>query len=99
MKLLQQLGALKNHHPALLSGKQGGSYQRIPTSKEQQVLAFERVNQGDSLVVIANLSSSYAQFTMPYDTHLKRYQDFKPKHLSSTYQYDMKPWEFWILTN
>ena len=98
-KLLQQLGALKNHHPALLSGKQGGSYQRIPTSKEQQVFAFERVNQVDSLVVIANLSSNYAQFTMPYEARLQRYEDFKPKRLSSTYQYDMKPWEFWILTN
>ena len=97
MKLLQQLGALKNNHPALESGSKGGSFQRLPTSKDQQVFAFERVKDGDTLVVIANLSKDYAQFTMPYEGSFKRYQDFKSKRLSSSYQYDMKPWEFWIL--
>ena len=97
MKLLQQLGALKNNHPALESGSKGGSFQRLPTSKDQQVFAFERVKDGDTLVVMANLSKDYAQFTMPYEGSFKRYQDFKSKRLSSSYQYDMKPWEFWIL--
>jgi glycosidase len=97
MKLLQQFGALKNNHPALESGSKGGSFQRLPTSKDQQVFAFERVKDGDTLVVMANLSKDYAQFTMPYEGSFKRYQDFKSKRLSSSYQYDMKPWEFWIL--
>jgi hypothetical protein len=69
----------------------------LPTSKDQQVFAFERVKDGDTLVVMANLSKDYAQFTMPYEGSFKRYQDFKSKRLSSSYQYDMKPWEFWIL--
>ena len=97
MKLLQQLGALKNNHPALESGKEGGSFRKLPTTKENQVYAFERGKDGDTLVVMANLSKDYAQFTMPYDAQFKRFQDFKPKKLSSSYQYDMKPWEFWIL--
>ena len=42
MKLLQQLGALKNNHPALESGKEGGSFRKLPTTKENQVYAFER---------------------------------------------------------
>ncbi len=98
MKLLQQLGNLKNNHPALTAGAQGGSYKRIATSKDQQVLAFERAKGEDTLVFIANLHKNYAQFTMPYNGTFKRYQDGKTKRLSSTYQYDMKPWEFWILT-
>ncbi len=97
MKLIQQLGALKNHHKALASGNKGGSYKRINTSKDYQILAFERVKDEDTLVVIANLSKDYSQFTMPYEGSFKRYQDFKNKKLSSSYQYDMKPWEFWIL--
>ena len=98
MKLLQKLGKLKNNHPALTAGAQGGSYKRIATSKDQQVLAFERAKGEDTLVFIANLHKNYAQFTMPYNGTFKRYQDGKTKRLSSTYQYDMKPWEFWILT-
>jgi alpha-amylase len=98
MELLQQLGKLKNNHPALSAGAQGGSYKRIATSKDHQVLAVERAKGGDTLIFMANLSKNYAQFTMPYNGRFKRYQDGKNKRLSSTYQYDMKPWEFWILT-
>lgn len=97
MELLQQLGALKNNHPALESGAKGGYFQRLYTTKDYQVFAFERVKGGDKLVVMVNLSKDYAQFTMPYDGVFKRFQDFKTKQLSSFYQYDMKPWEFWIL--
>jgi len=97
MDLLTQLGALKNNHPALESGANGGSYRKLPTTKETQVFAFERAKGGDTLIVMANLSKDYAQFNMPYDGVFKRYHDFKTKKLSSSYQYDMKPWEFWIL--
>lgn len=97
MRLLKQLGALKNNHPALESGLEGGSFKRISTTKDQQVFAFERNNKGETLVVIANLSQNYAQFTMNYEGAFMRFQDFKPKRLATPYQYDMKPWEFWIL--
>ncbi|MCH1431932.1 MAG: alpha-amylase family glycosyl hydrolase [Flavobacteriaceae bacterium] len=97
MELLQQLGALKNNHRALAAGNFSGSYKRINTTRDNQILAFEREKEGDTLVVVANLSKDYAQFTMPYAGSFKRYQDFKSKLLSPSYQYDMKPWEFWIL--
>ena len=97
MELLQQLGALKNNHRALAAGTSAGSYKRINTTRDNQILAFEREKEGDTLVVVANLSKDYAQFTMPYAGSFKRYQDFKSKLLSPSYQYDMKPWEFWIL--
>lgn len=97
MELLQQLGALKNNHRALAAGTSSGSYKRINTTRDNQILAFEREKEGDTLVVVANLSKDYAQFTMPCAGSFKRYQDFKSKLLSPSYQYDMKPWEFWIL--
>ena len=97
MELLLQLGALKNNHKALASGKNGGSYKRLLNTKNNQVFAFERGKEGDTLVVIANLSKDYAQFTMPLEGMYRRYEDYKPKRLSASYQYDMKPWEFWIL--
>jgi len=34
---------------------------------------------------------------MPLEGMYRRYEDYKPKRLSASYQYDMKPWEFWIL--
>ena len=97
MNLLRQLGALKNNHRALETGSSGGSYKRINTTRNDKILAFEREKLGDKIVVLANLSKDYVQFTMPYDGDFHRYQDFKRKILSSSYQYDMKPWEFWIL--
>ena len=99
MEFLQQLGELKNNHKALTSGLSGGSFRRLLNSKNDQILAFERERDGDTIVFIANLSKDYAQFTLPYEGNFKRFQDFKNKRLSSSYQYDMKPWEFWILTN
>ena len=97
MDLLQQLGALKNNHLALESGVEGGSFKRLSTSKDYQVFAFERSKDRDTLLVVANLSKEYAQFNMSYDGNFKRFQDFKIKKLSSSYEYIMKPWEFWIL--
>ena len=97
MELLLQLGALKNNHKALASGKNGGSYKQLLNTKKNQIFAFERGKEGDTLVVIANLSKDYAQFTMPLEGMYRRYEDYKPKRLSASYQYDMKPWEFWIL--
>ena len=99
MEFLQQLGALKNNHKALTSGLSGGSFKRLLNSKKDQILDFERERDGETIVFIANLSKDYAQFTLPYEGNFKRFQDFKNKRLSSSYQYDMKPWEFWILTN
>ena len=97
MNLLRQLGSLKNNHRALETGSSGGSYKRINTTRNDKILAFEREKSGDKIVVLANLSKDYVQFTMPYNGDFHRYQDFKRKILSSSYQYDMKPWEFWIL--
>ena len=98
LHLLKKLGSLKNNHAALASGIGAGSFKSLYTSKNNQVFAFQRGKDGDTLVVLSNLSKEYAQFTMPFNGTFKRYQDNKIKILSESYEYVMKPWEFWILT-
>ena len=75
LELLKQLGQLKNTHPALDSGVAGGSYERLQTTKDHQVLAFQRVKNQDTLLFIANLSNAYAQFTMDHNGEYKRFED------------------------
>ena len=97
--LLKKLGELKNSHPALHSGRQAGNYTQIETSLIDKVLAFERSKQGDTIVFVANMSGNHIGFRSPYNGVFKRYQDEKFKRLSYSYEYRMKPWEFWILKN
>ncbi|MDB2672312.1 alpha-amylase family glycosyl hydrolase [Flavobacteriaceae bacterium] len=96
-QLLKQLGELKQTHPSLNAGKEAGKFTQIDTSLGDKVLAFERTKAGDTIVFMANLSKDHIGFTSPYNGRFKRYQDNKSKHLSFSYEYRMKPWEFWIL--
>jgi len=97
-KLLEQLGALKLQHPALHSGVDRGTYRRLSTSRDENVLAFERTKKGDTVVFIGNISEEYVGFTSTYNGTFKRFEDGKVKILSDTYEHRMRPWEFWILT-
>ena len=97
--LLKKLGELKNTRPALHSGIEAGKYTSINTSLLDKVLAFERSKEGDTIVFIGNMSGEHIGFRSPYNSKLKRYEDDKLKILSSSYEYRMKPWEFWILKN
>ena len=95
--LLKKLGELKNSHPALHSGREAGKYTPIKTSLLDKVLAFERSKEGDTIVFIGNMSGEHIGFRSKYNGTFKRYKDEKFKRLSYSYEYRMKPWEFWIL--
>ena len=95
--LLKKLGELKNSHPALHSGREAGKYTPIKTSLLDKVLAFERSKEGDTIVFIGNMSGEHIGFRSTYNGIFKRYKDEKFKRLSYSYEYRMKPWEFWIL--
>ena len=98
MKFLQQLGQLKNNSPALAAGVNAGSFSRLNTSRDDLIFAFQRIKKEDTITVISNLSNTYAQFTLPLNGTFKRFDNKKTKKLSEAYQYDMQPWDFWILT-
>ncbi len=97
-RLLKKLGDLKQKHPSLNSGQNAGSLNIINTSLGEKILAFERVKQADTIVFIANFSKDHVGFTSNYNGKFKRFSDEKTKKLSFSYEYRMKPWEFWILT-
>ena len=67
--------------------------------KENQIFAFERSNSKNKVIFIANMSKNYAQFTMDYNGAFKTFSDGNLKLISDSYEYVMKPWEFWILLN
>ena len=102
---LQKLGKLKNTNKALNTGVGGADYHsltelvKMKYGKENQIFAFERSNSKNKVIFIANMSKNYAQFTMDYNGAFKTFSDGSLKHLSDTYEYVMKPWEFWILLN
>ena len=96
---LKKLGELKNTRPALHSGREAGKYTPIKTSLSNKVLAFERSKEGDTIVFIGNMSANHIGFRSPYNGKFKRYEDEKFKRLSHSYEYRMRPWEFWILKN
>ena len=94
---LKKIGDLKNNHLALKGSLRYDKLSHIKTNADEKILAFERSNQGDTIVFIGNLNSNYSQFRMYYDGKFKSFPKGTNKILSSTYEYVMKPWEFWIL--
>ena len=98
MKLLQQLGQLKNNSSALATVVNAGSFSRLNTSRDDLIFAFQRIKKEDTITAISNFSHTYTQFTLSLNGSYKRFDNKKTKILSASYQYDMKPWEFWILT-
>ena len=98
MKLLQQLGQLKNNSSALATVVNAGSFSRLNTSRDDLIFAFQRIKKEDTITAISNFSHTYTPFTLPLNGIFKRFDNKKIKILSASYQYDMKPWEFWILT-
>jgi len=52
--LLSDLGNLKNTNAALHGGLKAGSYTRLTTNKDNQVLAFKREKDGQEIVFVGN---------------------------------------------
>ena len=105
MKFLQKLGNLKNTNDALTAGAGRAAYQSLTGlvnmnhGKENQIFAFKRTGQKNTVILIANMSKNYAQFSMNFNGNFKNFSDGKFKKLSDSYEYVMKPWEYWILLN
>ncbi|WP_029033480.1 alpha-amylase family glycosyl hydrolase [Salinimicrobium terrae] len=97
--LLERLGELKTTSPALHGAKEAASYNRLETSADKQVLAFERTKEGEKVVYVANLSDQPVEFNLNLDDNLQPFvgkQDFK---IEQNQQYSFGPWEYVILTD
>lgn len=93
----QKLGKLKNENSALNGGVNKASYQRLSTSSEN-ILAFERKKDNQTLIFVANLSKEPTTFSMELRGDFVEYMSAKPRSLTSS-EITFNPWEYWILIN
>ena len=96
--VLKKLGELKNHNPALHGGKNAADYNRLTTSADEKILAFERSHNGKKLVYIANMSDKPTEFTIDLEGEFKPYLGKQDFEVSAPVQ-NFKPWEYLILIN
>lgn len=96
---LVKLGKLKNDNPALHGGKNAAPYHRISTSKDSKVLAFERSNEGSTVVYIANLTDLPVTFTVEYEGTFRDYMNEGKLALEKDKEYTFEPWQYLILVD
>lgn len=97
--ILAKLGALKNESAALNGGKEAADYNRLATSEDEKVLAFEREKNGEKVIYISNISDQPVEFTLElennYDVYIGK-SDFQVQE-NNTYKFG--PWEYVVLRN
>ena len=96
--IYEKLGRLKNQNPALNGGKDPAAYNRIQTSKDDTVLAFERVKDGQNVIFVANLSKDKQVFTLQAEGEFTNYMTGEKIMLAPGEDQVFKPWQYWILT-
>ena len=92
-----KLGHLKNENPALNGGKNPGSYKRIATSSDQNILAFEREKQGKKVLFVSNFTKVTQQFTAPIEGTFTDFMSGEKVTFSKNQKFNFKPWEYKIL--
>ena len=97
--LLEALGTLKNENPALHGAKEAADYQRLSTSADKNILAFERVNGDNRVVYLANLSDKPMDFTVDLQADLEPYVGKETFLVEEDDSYRFEPWEYVVLVN
>lgn len=97
--LLEKLGSLKNNNKALHGGKNAAAYNRINTSNDTRVLAFQREKNGESLYYIANLSDKPLKFKAALQGNFEDYMNGEILEIKKDQEMEFAPWEYKILIN
>lgn len=97
--VLVKLGELKNNKKALAGGKKAATYNRLKTTKDNQVLAFSRGSGDDMLVYVANLTKEPVKFKMELDGKFEDFMNSGEMDLTKDMEMEFKPWEYKILIN
>lgn len=95
--VMVKLGELKQQSAALHGGKNAAAYNRIKTSANDKVLAFERQKEGESLYYIANMTASPIGFTLPLAGSYEDYMKGVQLEIKEDQQIKFAPWEYKIL--
>lgn len=94
----EKLGKLKNNDVALNGGKKPADYNRIKTSDNTNILAFERAKEGKKAWYIANLSKSPKTFTLPVTGTYTNYMTGEKITFEEGQQHEFAPWQYVIVT-
>ena len=97
--LFEKLGKLKNENSALHGAKEAAEYKRLKTSADKNILAFERANDGNRVIYIANLSNRPVKFTVDVHGDLIPYVGKENFQMEENKKYNFEPWEYVILVN
>jgi glycosidase len=97
LDIYDKLGKLKSENPALNGGKNAGSYQRLITSSDKVVLAFEREKNNKKVIFVANLSKVATTFTIAMEGVFTDYMSDEKMTFIKDQKITFQPWEYKIL--
>ncbi len=98
-RLYPQLIKLKHEHPALLAGKDGGSFSILRTSKPKKIFAFERAKDSDRILAVFNLSPDTVSFKLRTSNVQGKYTDYfsgTDVTVDTGVVCTMKPWDYYV---
>jgi len=98
--LYQKLNQLKKENPALWNPGFGGTYTRLATQADKQVLAFKRELGTNSVIAVLNLSNQQASVTLSAEIAGGRYVDyFSGNRVKPADQpISLEPWGYAVYT-
>ncbi|WEK54608.1 MAG: alpha-amylase family glycosyl hydrolase [Candidatus Cohnella colombiensis] len=94
----KQLIALKHDNPTLWNGSAGGTYRSLEVGNDN-IIAFERTKEGNTIIVIMNLSTESVASTVQIGESAGTYQllgDESTVELNVEHAVDMEPWAYGI---
>jgi len=95
----RDLAKLRKDNPALWSGESGGCMERLSTSSDTTIFAFQRRKDNNVVIVIANLSAQPAVFSTRFkndDMELTEWPLGMPYEYHRKEMFSLKPWEYRI---
>jgi len=96
------LNRLKKNNEALWNGSFGGKLNDIAKDQNENIVVFERIQNDNKVLVIINFSNTREQFTIDNNSFVGNFTDvFTGDKISITngYLFNLKPWEYVVLTN
>jgi glycosidase len=95
-----KLIALKKNNKALWNGEAGSPAYFINTSNPKQIFTFKREKDGNTVLVVMNLSSKPAKFKYIEKDIERTYSEYftgKEMKIKPQMSYSMQPWEYMVL--
>ncbi|NOY95286.1 MAG: alpha-amylase [Chlorobi bacterium] len=89
---------LKKENQALWNGEYGGGIEFLKTTKPEKLLAYKRVKNGNTVLVVLNLSDGQIEGDVTLGKTQKYKQFFNAKKISlgGNAKFEMNPWDYLI---